>query len=772
MDRYRCYGCRSIDKDGLKNRNEKQDWEEDSVGSFHTQARMAEKVPPPPTPVRSRALCIKKLLPRWNIPRDANSCCQVREWPVASSCTEPRVCNTLNPTLLASTTLSSTRLSTQWSYSRERSVSHFGPPSGVVSARGASACTTVSRRGVWFVGTPSRVAIRVVRKTWGRDCCLSGLQRRKTSAMRCPARRDPRFRTDLWKKQYNHNTFNLGYNTLSVSLWGQDLDVDTQHFYEGFTSEASHARTCDTSLSMFWLGWCSVKSELQGFLDLCCELCFDSACVLSQELLRQAQAVWAWGLDFLSAAHICQSAFLAAAVVLLQMAPGFQYSPQGLPALQKWLEHDLSWSSSKGAPEIPKMDPFPFASEFLIFYQSFAPTSLLPNCWQSSGFGEYFRVGCSSVNGFGVQSNCFDQAESKPTSSNALLPSNIDLSTVGCATAASDGNLALRCRSRAYDTMRLARHQPVETEAPSWECPALPVKGNRNKYSLQPERSCADGLGTWGAKRSSQKRNVLKAMRRSHRAALAALTALCLGCLPAFVSCGGPQGLRATTSRSLRSGTARRVGSEEAGRIIILGAGLQGAALAYFLTRRGVKPVVVERDKVAAAASGKGGGFLARDWGDSITRKLHTVSFKLHEELAETLGIESYRKLPVLSAAPGPRSDRASDMCPWLDGEVADVRVMDPNGAQVAPLELCTKLMDAAVEAGAELRIGTAEGVETAEDGDIERVTGVIVDGETLPADKVCVCLGPWAALAQDWFGMPVPMTGVKSSSIVFKSLA
>mmetsp|Transcript_56925 Transcript_56925/g.133536 ORF Transcript_56925/g.133536 Transcript_56925/m.133536 type:complete len:560 (-) Transcript_56925:65-1744(-) len=62
--------------DGLKNRNEKQDWEEDSVGSFHTQARMAEKVPPPPTPVRSRALCIKKLLPRWNIPRDANSCCQ------------------------------------------------------------------------------------------------------------------------------------------------------------------------------------------------------------------------------------------------------------------------------------------------------------------------------------------------------------------------------------------------------------------------------------------------------------------------------------------------------------------------------------------------------------------------------------------------------------------------------------------------------------------------------------------------------------------------
>lgn len=40
---------------------------------------------------------------------------------------------------------------------------------------------------------------------------------------------------------------------------------------------------------------------------------------------------------------------------------------------------------------------------------------------------------------------------------------------------------------------------------------------------------------------------------------------------------------------------------------MILGAGLHGAALAYYLTRRGVKPLIVEREKVAAAASGKGG---------------------------------------------------------------------------------------------------------------------------------------------------------------------
>lgn len=229
---------------------------------------------------------------------------------------------------------------------------------------------------------------------------------------------------------------------------------------------------------------------------------------------------------------------------------------------------------------------------------------------------------------------------------------------------------------------------------------------------------------------------------------------------------------RAATRTSRRATEASAAAAGRVGRLVILGAGLQGAALAYYATLRGLKPLVVERKEVAAAASGKGGGFLARNWGNSVTRQLHQVSFKLHEELAETLGIKSYRKLPVLSVTPGQRTARTNNVCPWLDGEIADSQVMDADGgAQVAPYELCTKLMEAAISRGAELLIGTVEGVATepAAEG-LEQVTGVIVDGKTLPADSVCVCLGPWAALAEDWFGLAVPMTGVKSTSIVFKS--
>lgn len=75
-----------------------------------------------------------------------------------------------------------------------------------------------------------------------------------------------------------------------------------------------------------------------------------------------------------------------------------------------------------------------------------------------------------------------------------------------------------------------------------------------------------------------------------------------------------------------RGRTLRAAEGAEGGRVVILGAGLQGSALAYYLTRRGVKPLVVEREQVAAAASGKGGGFLARDWGDAVTTELHTAT--------------------------------------------------------------------------------------------------------------------------------------------------
>ncbi|MGA8401215.1 MAG: FAD-dependent oxidoreductase, partial [Stellaceae bacterium] len=69
--------------------------------------------------------------------------------------------------------------------------------------------------------------------------------------------------------------------------------------------------------------------------------------------------------------------------------------------------------------------------------------------------------------------------------------------------------------------------------------------------------------------------------------------------------------------------------------VVVCGGGAIGCSIAYFLARRGVKATVVESTGVACAASGKSGGFLARDWCagtplDPLARR----SFDLHAELA------------------------------------------------------------------------------------------------------------------------------------------
>jgi hypothetical protein len=82
------------------------------------------------------------------------------------------------------------------------------------------------------------------------------------------------------------------------------------------------------------------------------------------------------------------------------------------------------------------------------------------------------------------------------------------------------------------------------------------------------------------------------------------------------------------------SGLIQRLSTGETMRVVICGAGVIGACTAYFLSRRGIDVIVVERTEVAAAASGKAGGFLALDWCagtplDALARR----SFSLHAAL-------------------------------------------------------------------------------------------------------------------------------------------
>lgn len=71
---------------------------------------------------------------------------------------------------------------------------------------------------------------------------------------------------------------------------------------------------------------------------------------------------------------------------------------------------------------------------------------------------------------------------------------------------------------------------------------------------------------------------------------------------------------------------------------IILGAGIIGAATAYYLTHPSHPNnhiTILDPCPPASGASGKSGGFIARDWAGTATSGLAELSFRLHSELAE-----------------------------------------------------------------------------------------------------------------------------------------
>ena len=217
-------------------------------------------------------------------------------------------------------------------------------------------------------------------------------------------------------------------------------------------------------------------------------------------------------------------------------------------------------------------------------------------------------------------------------------------------------------------------------------------------------------------------------------------------------------------------------------RVVILGGGIQACSIAYYLSKRGVPSTIVERTAIAAAASGKSGGFLAGGWGDGgVTQTLHRESFALHASLAEELQLRTYRKIPTLSVAGGPALSDQRPPVSWLDGDVARAELMDDATAQVTPSELTARLHEEAMRVpGAETIIAEAVGVVRARDPDDPdpdsnpRVVGVEVrDDDTgeitvIPADVCVVAMGPWSTRASEWFDVDVPMTGVKSVSIVY----
>jgi glycine oxidase len=231
--------------------------------------------------------------------------------------------------------------------------------------------------------------------------------------------------------------------------------------------------------------------------------------------------------------------------------------------------------------------------------------------------------------------------------------------------------------------------------------------------------------------------------------------------------------------------------------VVIVGGGIAGMTTAYYLANAGVPSVVVERDAIGSHASGFAYGGLSPLSGFGIPGPLAEIAqdgMRLHRELRESVveeaGIDvdfrvraslalAFNEADVrrLQAALPWQQQQAGYAARWLD--VAEARRVEPRiseetlgavliegGADVEPYRLVLALIRAAERWGVTVRHGRAVGLRT----DGGRVTGVMLERETIACSTVVLALGPWSGEASAWIDVPIDVRPLKGQILRLKA--
>jgi D-hydroxyproline dehydrogenase subunit beta len=227
--------------------------------------------------------------------------------------------------------------------------------------------------------------------------------------------------------------------------------------------------------------------------------------------------------------------------------------------------------------------------------------------------------------------------------------------------------------------------------------------------------------------------------------------------------------------------------------VLVVGAGIVGAAVARELAVRGVAVTLLDRGAVAGGTTGLGeGNVLCSDKDAGPELELARAGLALYRELEERLGAEArIRRKGALIVHPeeatwaaeparleqvaidGARlvgADELRELEPELTGPVCGASLF-PDDLQCDPRAIARALAREAAQAGATIREGRAvDAIALAGGGEARvagagerrseggRVTGVIAGGERIAAAAVVVAAGPWSAPLAASAGLPLPL--------------
>jgi len=211
---------------------------------------------------------------------------------------------------------------------------------------------------------------------------------------------------------------------------------------------------------------------------------------------------------------------------------------------------------------------------------------------------------------------------------------------------------------------------------------------------------------------------------------------------------------------------------------IIIGAGVHGASLAFHLSLRGLKPVVLERRFLASEASGYSSGLVRmhydlelesrlawdsfqyfRSWSEIVsgdcgftrTGFIQLAQSQHNDHLQHNVAMQQRLGIPTLLIT----GDDVSRLAPSLFVNDFEFAAYEPESGYADPTSTTRTLMDAARQRGARLiQECQVTGIRINSD----RVTGVNTDHDRFDSPIVINAAGAWAAWVASMAGVDLPV--------------
>ncbi|MFL5683350.1 MAG: NAD(P)/FAD-dependent oxidoreductase [Chloroflexota bacterium] len=217
----------------------------------------------------------------------------------------------------------------------------------------------------------------------------------------------------------------------------------------------------------------------------------------------------------------------------------------------------------------------------------------------------------------------------------------------------------------------------------------------------------------------------------------------------------------------------------ETAEVIVVGAGVQGASLAFHLAKRGARVLVLERDTVAAGATGRSSGFVRMHYDLASDARLAWTSFPYFEDWAAMVGHGDcgFVRTGFLQIMPGDLGDSvranikiqqdigidtgmltAGDVARLVPGAVIDdvsTAIFEPRSGYADPSGTAAGFLAAARALGARV-VQDCPASAVLVDG--ETVVGVDTERGRFGAPVVVDVAGAWSAPLARTVGVEIPV--------------